>query len=229
MTTMTRKMTFRFNTALMGLDDQGKFQEQKFKAMIAPIRADIMSLDGMSGFHVETSRYGMWVNFEADVLDEATVERYVERVIAVFANRSESDGYFPLRGDKQPQAVKVESPPVTPSPIVWVQITFTSSLISFPVRDPSGGVSAEMFDEKVFRSTTRSLADKMPGIDGVHDMDLQLFSGALRVDTDITPAAVVEVHLRNLFTEAAQEAWYFPYLGGEVPIFTFQVGEYLMG
>jgi len=92
-------VVFRTNTAITGIDPvSGKWDEQKHKQTITPLRALIMQIDGVNGCTI--GRYEIDIRFVGGVTSKTKIFRALKAAVAEVAKQN---GFFPLRGTKTPR------------------------------------------------------------------------------------------------------------------------------
>lgn len=199
-----KKLSFDFNTAITPLESEtGKFDEDKHRAAVIPVRARIMAHDGMTGCFI--ARYAIKVDF----LDNVIAPEKVAKAVQSAVDWAAENGLFSLRGEKSPMAT-LDQPITPPLRYIWAIANFNSSLIAYPPSTKGGT------DTEAFYTTTNPVAEKITAIDGVSDFKVQLQGVAIKIDTHVTSADDAIAHLKSTVQDLTEsEGPWFPYLKGE--------------
>jgi quinol monooxygenase YgiN len=203
-----RKLNFRFNTFVSGNGEDGTFDQNGHRQLIAPLFRLIKNNDGI------TTCYVYQAGIEVEYLDYMTDQEAVVKIVQEAVKwAKDQEGFFPLRGDKTPR-VTLDSKPQTPDPYQTIEVRFNSHLTVFQVDTAEAG-----FDTAAFRELVGSLANELTNTEGVVRYELYLGGAALKFDTRLTTKEAIEAHMREVFFTAAAdsingvgEAEFFPYL-----------------
>jgi hypothetical protein len=102
-----------FNSRITPLDKDGSFNEEAHRALIMPVRARIMELDGTAGCYI--APYGVRIEYIEEITTPEAIRQHVQSVLEWAGERED---LFPMlqEGQKAGLAPKTESVPVYFSP-----------------------------------------------------------------------------------------------------------------
>lgn len=200
------RIHFEFNTAITAVNpDTGKWDEKAHNETVMPLRALLMQTDGVSGCFI--ARYGMEVNYLSSVTSRARVIKAAKAAVKEIAGR---EGFFPLRGRKNPLA-RPEQPAKRTSDTWWVaHVVFNTDL--FVDQDESSRV--QLINELTARLVNADGA-RQPGV-GQRQM-------YIKFDRRQVSPERMEAHLKLVVAELMRnrrEKGYFPFAE---PVFSYSV------
>ncbi len=201
------KIEFTFNTALVALPEEtGALDEKAFRQQVLPLRGQIMKIDGVCGCYI--ARYGVEVNFLDNVTSRQVVIAGVEAVIVWAAEQD----FFPMRGEKVPEAT-AKPVPVSTTATWWVaRVRFDTDLFT-------------NLSKKHTRAIRAHLHALLENADGARDTHVGQRTLSIMFDERITSPEDMKEHLAgvvaNIMGDRDQRN-YFPF---ENPTFTYETGR----
>ena len=202
-----QQMHFDFNTAITAVEEKGRFNDDKHREKILPLRERVMNIDGVTGMFV--ARYAVKVDFLPEVISADDLETAVITAVTKVAN-DEKLGLFPLRGNKTPEATR-ERPTPRVNNNVKVVARFNSDLVRYPVSTTDRG----RYDAEAYAVMTQDLAEALVDIDGVRAHKVELRFVSLTFDKRVTDTSTIEKHISKVVREFASRDKFFPSLGSE--------------
>jgi len=185
---VSRRGDWDLNTGVSGVDDEGKWDEDAHKALIAPIYTRIMGHDGVAKCYI--GRWNVQVDYMPNILTADQAFEIAHEAVAWGAEHVE--GLFPDRGDKQPELVGVRKDP--PRPPDSLLITWNSSLTAFV---PKRGNVNDM-DLKKVNARRYGLTRRLAATDGV--CDITMFDNGVRIHIrlGLTTLNAVQAHVLSV-------------------------------
>jgi hypothetical protein len=199
---MERSRKYHLNTALTGVDDEGKWQEDDHFDKVKSLRALIMKNDGVTKCYV--ARYEIEVWYLDNVTNSSALLTIVQDAVDTSVG---NPGLFPYRGYKPPVVSLTDGKPEEPSPFKSIVVRYSSAIVAFPVsRHFSDG-----FDQEEFENLTREVVEQMVKFDGCTGFDFKLRTASVSFDSRYSTEEQVVDHLTRVFHEALTEHGFFPF------------------
>lgn len=186
-----------FNSAISGIQPDGKFRDNDHDATVKPVRGLIMSqTDGITGMNI--GRYGARVNHFAEIISADQVRTAFQTAIDAILETTDHT-IFPLRGEKTPTVTLESTSAPKPSYRKTVAARFDTDIAAYTK------------DDKKWNEFTTRVGEALANINGARDYEIYLNEVHLTIDTRAVSVQAAQEHMDNVIQTLRREDVILPF------------------